>query len=63
MPVPEYAANLRAMVAHLRAAGVPAIVLISPPPIHEPSRIVHVQNVRALAEGLVGLARRECGLR
>ncbi|PSC75981.1 GDSL esterase lipase [Micractinium conductrix] len=44
VPLPEYRANLDAIVAHLRACGVPAIVLITPPPVSEPDRIVHVKK-------------------
>lgn len=46
VPLPEYASNLRSIVGHLRDLGVPAIVLITPPPISEPDRIVHVKKVR-----------------
>ncbi len=46
VPLPEYKANLAAIVEHLRGVGVPAIVLITPPPISEPDRIIHVQKVR-----------------
>ena len=53
MPVDEYASNLRAMVAHLRSVGVPAVILITPPPISEPDRIVHVLKVG----GWVGVGR------
>lgn len=45
MPVEEYASNLRAMVQHLRRLGVPAIVLITPPPVSEPDRLAHVEKV------------------
>ncbi|KAL4445884.1 hypothetical protein ABPG77_009083 [Micractinium sp. CCAP 211/92] len=44
VPLPEYKANLAAIVEHLRGVGVPAIVLITPPPISEPDRIIHVQK-------------------
>jgi lysophospholipase L1-like esterase len=44
VPVEEYASNLRAMVAHLRSIGVPAVILITPPPISEPDRLVHVEK-------------------
>lgn len=60
MPVDEYASNLRAMVAHLRSVGVPAVILITPPPISEPDRIVHVLNVRQGWMG-VGLGWVVCG--
>ena len=45
VPVDEYTSNLRAMVAHLRSVGVPAVILITPPPISEPDRLVHVEKV------------------
>ena len=46
MPLDEYRDNLRAIVQHLQQQRVPAIVLITPPPISEPDRIVHVLKVR-----------------
>lgn len=49
MPVDEYSSNLRAMVAHLRSMGVPAVILITPPPISEADRLVHVEQVGLLA--------------
>ena len=49
VPVDEYSSNLRAMVAHLRSMGVPAVILITPPPISEADRLVHVEQVGLLA--------------
>lgn len=35
MPLDEYKANLAAMVAAARKAGVPHILLVTPPPVDE----------------------------
>lgn len=32
---------MKTIVEHLRSRAVPAIVLITPPPVHEPSRLAH----------------------
>ncbi|KAI3438645.1 hypothetical protein D9Q98_001067 [Chlorella vulgaris] len=42
VPLAEFKGNLRAIVQHLHRIGVPAVVLITPPPISEPDRITHV---------------------
>mmetsp|Transcript_9966 Transcript_9966/g.32305 ORF Transcript_9966/g.32305 Transcript_9966/m.32305 type:complete len:274 (-) Transcript_9966:83-904(-) len=45
VPLAEYSANLRRVVAHVRAvaAGV-TIVMIAPPPIDEPGRLAYLQK-------------------
>ena len=48
MPLEEYVANLRAVVGHLRRLQpAPALVIVTPPPISEPDRIIHVEKVGA----------------
>ena len=42
VPLQEYSDNIRAIVAHLRGAGVSHILLITPPPISEPHRLSHI---------------------
>lgn len=55
IPIPQYKANLEAMVALAKAAGVQNILLITPPPIDEATRIarnkeMHGDNAKATAE-------------
>eukprot|EP00983_Pelagomonas_calceolata_P088865 1157251-Pelagomonas_calceolata.AAC.10 len=38
VPIPEYADNLRQMVAFIRGLGVQTIVLMTPPPVHDAGR-------------------------
>ena len=45
VPLDEYKSNLRRIVAHFQALGVGAIVVITPPPISEYHRKIHVRNV------------------
>ena len=49
MPLEEYVANLRAVVGHLQRLQPtpPALVIIMPPPISEPDRIIHVEKVKS----------------
>lgn len=42
MPLDQYTANLRRIVQRLRDLGVPAVVLVTPPPVSEPHRLLHV---------------------
>lgn len=44
VPVAAYSANLEAMVARMRSAGVPRVVLVTPPPVHDPGRVWHQQQ-------------------
>jgi hypothetical protein len=46
VPVQEYADNLAAMVASARAAGVPHVLLVTPPPVHDEGRVAHQLAVR-----------------
>jgi hypothetical protein len=46
VPLAEFQANLRAIVQHLHKVGVHAVVLITPPPVSEADRLVHVLKVR-----------------
>ena len=39
VPLEDYTTNLRAIVAHIRAAGCDRIVLVTPPPVHEGQRL------------------------
>eukprot|EP00887_Chlorella_sp_A99_P005674 scaffold1.g5674.t1 len=41
VPLPEYQANLEAMVAHAKQQGVQSVLLLTPPPVSEPERIAH----------------------
>ncbi|KAF5835556.1 SGNH hydrolase-type esterase domain-containing protein [Dunaliella salina] len=38
VPIPEYADNLKQMVAYIRGLGVQTIVLMTPPPVHDAGR-------------------------
>lgn len=44
VPLNEYKQNLESIVAHLKAAGVAHIVLITPPPLDEQARIRDMQE-------------------
>lgn len=44
LPLDEYQRNLGAMAEHLRAVGTQHIVLVTPPPVHEASRITFMQQ-------------------
>ena len=41
VPLTEYVTNMKTIVSHFRSRAVPAIILITPPPVHEPSRLKH----------------------
>lgn len=41
----EYKENLKQLVSGIRSAGVTRIVLITPPPVYEPGRLVHQQQI------------------
>ena len=47
VPVQEYQQNLHTIVQRVKSISVPAIILITPPPVHEAARIKHNQNVSA----------------
>jgi hypothetical protein len=51
VPVAEYAANLEAIAARMAAAGIERVVFITPPPVYEPGRIRHLQEVREFGGG------------
>lgn len=61
VPVDEFSGNLRSMVAHLRGLGVPAVVLITPPPVSEPDRIVHVEKASRAGQVEWGMVLGERG--
>ncbi|GAB4816964.1 hypothetical protein N2152v2_004010 [Parachlorella kessleri] len=44
VPLLEYRQNLRLIVLRLQRLRVQAIVLITPPPISEPDRVIHVEK-------------------
>lgn len=50
IPLEEYKANLRAIVAHARAAGIASILLITPPPVHAEGRVEY-QKLRIRQNG------------
>jgi hypothetical protein len=45
VPMEEYASNLDAILREARAAGIKHLLLITPPPVHEPGRVAHQQLV------------------
>ena len=45
VPLKEYVANLEAMAAMMRAAGVPRVMLITPPPVDEKARAAYQTRV------------------
>jgi lysophospholipase L1-like esterase len=45
VPLSDYAANLEAMVAAMKAARVQRILVITPPPVYDQGRIKHQQEV------------------
>jgi len=55
VPVAEYKENLARMVAVVRSRGVRSIILITPPPVHEPARL---EDLRARGEQGVELPER-----
>lgn len=44
VPLPEYRANLAAIVAGIRAAGVATVVLLTPPPVDDVRRVLWQQQ-------------------
>ncbi|KAI8466391.1 MAG: SGNH hydrolase-type esterase domain-containing protein [Monoraphidium minutum] len=44
VPVAEFTSNLEAMVAAMRAAGIPRVVLITPPPVDDAGRAAYQQQ-------------------
>ena len=46
MPVDEYTSNLRAIIEHIQGAGAEHILLLTPPPLHEPARLKYNQEAR-----------------
>ena len=46
MPVEEFARNLRAIVEHIQDSGAEHILLLTPPPLHEPARVQYNKEVR-----------------
>jgi hypothetical protein len=53
VPVEEYASNLEAILREARAAGIAHLLLITPPPVHEPGRVAHQQMVSCCLGGVV----------
>ena len=47
VPLQEYQQNLHTVVQRVKSMSVPAIILITPPPVYEAARIKHNQNVSA----------------
>ena len=41
-PAHAFASNLRAIIAHV---GAPRVVVLTPPPVHEPSRLGHQRRL------------------
>lgn len=51
MPLDEYVQNLRTILQHVRGVGGNVTVLITPPPVFEPARLVdRQQKYGALAD-------------
>jgi len=44
VPLEEYKRNLHAMVSHLKSLHIHHIILITPPPVSEPHRFIHVEK-------------------
>ena len=47
VPLQEYQQNLHIIVQRMKSMSVPAIILITPPPVHDAARVKHNQNVSA----------------
>lgn len=45
VPLAAYESNLDTMVTKMKAAHIPRVVLITPPPVYEAGRIKHQQEV------------------
>lgn len=46
MPLEEYTRNLETIISHIQSSGAEHILLLTPPPLHEPARVKHNQEVR-----------------
>lgn len=44
VPLQEYQQNLHIIVQRVKSMSVPAIILITPPPVHDAARVKHNQN-------------------
>ena len=44
VPVDQYLDNLRSIVQHVRRVGANATVIITPPPVYEPDRLIDRQR-------------------
>ncbi|KAL6785452.1 hypothetical protein ACKKBF_B00315 [Auxenochlorella protothecoides x Auxenochlorella symbiontica] len=49
VPLEEFKANLAAIVQHARRLGVANILVLTPGPVHEPTRLTHALQTRGLA--------------
>ena len=53
MPVDEYTSNLRSVIEHIQGAGAEHILLLTPPPLHEPARVKFNQAARMLLQRML----------
>ena len=50
VPVDQYLDNLRSIMQHVRRVGANATVIITPPPVYEPDRLVDRQRKHGVSE-------------
>ena len=50
MPLDQYLDNVRSIVQHVRRIGANATVIITPPPIYEPDRLIDRQKKHGVSD-------------
>ena len=50
VPIDQYLDNMRSIVQHVRRAGANATVIITPPPVYEPDRLIDRQKKHGINE-------------
>ena len=50
VPIDQYLDNLRSIVQHVRRIGANATVIITPPPVYEPDRLIDRQKKHGISD-------------
>ncbi len=50
VPIDQYLDNLRSIVQHVRRVGANATVIITPPPVYEPDRLIDRQRKHGVSD-------------
>ena len=50
VPLDQYLDNLRSIVQHVRRGGANATVIITPPPVYEPDRLIDRQKKHGVSD-------------